>query len=195
MGQNRSLGICKTLGALALSSHVSYRKVASTVWLRMTYGCNSSLFMVFPCFLLLLFSTTACNPIHDFYSCFPPVGTERSASVSAGSWRIRWITRRLGHLKTWCLGPSYTAAPREPCQNFVCCAQAWNIGWLQDFYTIHPSFSCRECGAWPIWSKPVVHQRLLYGMEWTKQHIKSSECHAKPQCWANIFGSKSNSFF
>jgi len=35
---------------------------------------NSSLFMVFPCFLLLLFSTTACNPIHDFYSCFPPRG-------------------------------------------------------------------------------------------------------------------------
>ena len=32
---------------------------------------------------------------------FHPVGTERSASVSAGSWRIRWITRRLGHLKTY----------------------------------------------------------------------------------------------
>ena len=40
----------------------------------MTYGCSSSLFMVFPCFLFLLFSTTACNPIHDFYSCFPPRG-------------------------------------------------------------------------------------------------------------------------
>ena len=33
--------------------------------------------------------------------------------------------------------------------------------------------------------------------EWSrhpKQHIMRSKCHAKQQCWANIFGSKSNSF-
>ena len=37
-----------------------------------------------------------------------------------------------------------TPQPRQPCQNFVCCAHGWNIGWLRDFYKIHPSFSRRE---------------------------------------------------
>ena len=93
----KSLGICKTLGALALSSHVSYRKVAS-VWLMAATLAFSWFFHVFCCFY-----SAQQHAIPSMISThvFHPVGTERSASVSAGSWRIRWITRRLGHLKTY----------------------------------------------------------------------------------------------
>ena len=55
-------------------------------------------------------------------------------------------------------------------------------------------FLTPRIGAWPNWSKTLGHQSLLPGMELTKQHIMSSRCHAKPRCWANIFGSKYNSF-
>ena len=93
-----------------------------------------------------------------------------------------------------CRVASYTAPPRQPCHDFVCCAsKGLKHGMLGGFLRNTSVFLTPRIGAWPNWSKTLGHQSLLPGMELTKQHIMSSRCHAKPRCWANIFGPEFNS--
>ena len=96
----------------------------------------------------------------------PPIGISLPCSCRCPKhyFHQRHQRQQRKSCKTWCLGSSDTAAPRQPCQNFVCCAQGWNIGWLQDLYKIHPSFSRRELERGPTGARQ-LGIRGSYGME------------------------------